>query len=88
MKTSVRALMPWWSFGGIAIVSMLAAIPTAIVSSKLLLDSIYVLPIAGVTYAAAYVTLLLGLGLLTESEKRGIADIIGRYTVVLARKPE
>jgi O-antigen/teichoic acid export membrane protein len=87
LKAPIRHLMPWLSLGGIAIVSMLAAIPAAFISSRLTLASIYVLPIAGMAFVAAYAAQLLAFGLLSEGEKRGVWDLIARYTLVLARRP-
>jgi O-antigen/teichoic acid export membrane protein len=83
----VRRLMPWWNLGGIALMAMLAAVPSAFLSARLALPSIYVLPIAGVVYLAGYTALLWIFGVLNESEKRAMANIVGRYAV-LVRKPE
>jgi hypothetical protein len=83
----MKRLMPWWNLGGIALMAMLAAVPPAFLSARLALPSIYVLPIAGVVYLAGYTALLWIFGVLNESEKRAMANIVGRYAV-LVRKPE
>jgi O-antigen/teichoic acid export membrane protein len=88
MHLPVLQLMPWRSLGGIAIVAMLAAIPSAWISRNLHLASIYVLPISGMAYVAVYSLLLLSLGLISDGEKRAIADVIGRYTGVLSPRAE
>ena len=50
--------MPWWNLGGIALMAMLAAVLPALLSARLALPSIYVLPLAGMAYLAGYAALL------------------------------
>src|SRR5262249_23093317 len=76
LNISVGQLMPWWNLGGICILAMLAAIPALLISTYLRLPSIYVLPISGMVYMAVYMTLLLVFGLLSEGEKRAIAEVV------------
>jgi len=86
LKIPVRRLIPWMELGGIAILAMLAAIPSALVSTYLSLPSLYVLPISGMVYAAVYSVLLFAFGLLDEEEKRAIMDAIGRTLGLMMRK--
>src|SRR5262249_49741478 len=78
LRVPFREVMPWLSLGGIAIVAMLAAIPSLLISSHLTLPSLYVLPISCVMYFGAYSVLLLALGLLTEGEKDAIEELVLR----------
>ena len=87
LEIPLKRLMPWWNLGGIALMAMLAAVPAALVSARLALPSVYVLPLAGLVYLGGYTALLWTFGVLNVSEKRAIANIFGRYAV-LVRKPE
>jgi O-antigen/teichoic acid export membrane protein len=80
LEVSFANLMPWRNLGGIGIVSMLAAVPSAFVGAHLTMHSLVVLPLSGMVYVTAYAALLLGFGLLSEGEKRSIADLLARYT--------
>jgi O-antigen/teichoic acid export membrane protein len=72
LNTTVYRLLPWKQLGMTLLVSMLAAVPASLLNARLQLPEIVTLPISGVAYITAYATLILGLGLLTEGEKRAL----------------
>lgn len=79
LEIPVKQLMPWMNLGGIAILAMLAAIPSALINAYVDLHSVLVLPISGMTYMAVYAALLLAFGLLSEGEKRAITETLATF---------
>src|SRR5205823_5019933 len=76
LNVPTARLMPWMNIGGIAILAMLSAIPSALISGYVNLPPIYVLPISGTVYMAVYTSLLFVFRVLSEGERRAITELV------------
>ncbi len=80
--TGLGQLLPWKALGGVLGAAMLSAAPAVIVNAKLDFPPIYVLPVAGMAYMAAYIACVFGFGLLNDGERAAIK----RYLYVWNRR--
>jgi len=68
LQTTCAELLPWKNLAGTLIVAMAAAIPAAIVSAKLAVPSLVLLPLLGTVYVVCYASLVLAFRLLSRDE--------------------
>jgi O-antigen/teichoic acid export membrane protein len=83
LDTSFVALLPWKTLGGVALATVLSAVPSAILSAKLHVTSIVLLPISGMAFVITFGILVVTLGLLDEGEKAALK----RMLYVWQRRP-
>jgi hypothetical protein len=69
LRASVARLMPWRNLGSILMISMVSAVPSAILNAKLSFPPLVLLPVSGMAYMGTFTLLVLAFGLLTEEEK-------------------
>jgi O-antigen/teichoic acid export membrane protein len=84
LQATISEMLPWKHIGSTALVCMVAALPAAFLNAKLELPPLLLLPISGMTFAIAYITLVLACGMLSEAEKRTlwvpVAKLRGQIT--------
>lgn len=69
LRASVARLMPWRNLGSILMISMVSAVPSAILNAKSSFPPLVLLPLSGIAYMGTFTLLVLAFGLLTEEEK-------------------
>jgi O-antigen/teichoic acid export membrane protein len=79
LRAGVADVLPWKTLAGVFCISVVSAGPAMLLNAKLAFPSIVVLPLAGMAYVVTYTTLLFGLGLLNESEKRAIKGTVSMW---------
>src|SRR4029079_3092126 len=72
LQATIAQMLPWKHLGMTVLVCMLAALPAALLNAKLDLPPLLLLPLSGMAFAIVYITLVLGLGMLTEGERQAL----------------
>jgi len=79
LETSFSTLLPWEKIGGILLAAMLSALPVALLNGRMSAPPWALLFIGGALYTLAYVTAVLVLRILTDSERQAITSWLVRW---------
>jgi O-antigen/teichoic acid export membrane protein len=76
LQAGFGEFLPWKSLAGTLIAAMAAAAPAIVLTAKLNVPAIVLLPVSGLAYAVTYGTLVLVLGLLSKDEVEAIKSTV------------